>query len=90
MLRKSHLLSRCKTNGSKNLKKSLMHFDPDSRIFVLSNCNKIQLCDKFSSIILICSTRFPQLLFGRIGRMILMKEYVCLTTTAIKMGKKHF
>ena len=31
-----------------------MHFDPDARVFVLSNCHKIQLCDKFSSVIFIC------------------------------------
>ena len=38
MLNKSHSLSRYKVNGSKNKnKKCLMHFDPDARVFVLSN-----------------------------------------------------
>ena len=67
-----------------------MHFDPDARVFVLSNWPKIQLCDKFSSIIFICLTPFPQLKFGLIGCMILMKEYVSLTTAAMKMGKRHY
>ena len=57
MLNKSHPLSRCKANSGKN-KKKLMHFDPDARVFVLSNSHKIQLCDKFSSVILICLTPF--------------------------------
>ena len=30
-----------------------MHFDPDARVFVLSNWHKIHLCDKFSSLIFI-------------------------------------
>ena len=37
MLNKSHPLSRCKTNSGKNKKKCLLHFDPDARVFVLSN-----------------------------------------------------
>ena len=36
MLNKSYPLSRCKANSGKN-KKSLMHFDTDARVFVLSN-----------------------------------------------------
>ena len=42
-------------------KKSLMHFDPDARVFALSNEHKLQLCDKFSSVIFICLTPFVQL-----------------------------
>ena len=36
MLNKSHPLSRYNANSDKNKKKSLMHFDPDARVFVLS------------------------------------------------------
>ena len=34
MLNKSHLLGRYKASSGKNEKKSLMHFDPDARVFV--------------------------------------------------------
>ena len=37
MLNKSHPLSRYKANSGRNKKKCLMHFDPDARVFVLSN-----------------------------------------------------
>ena len=37
VLNKSHPLSRYKTNSGKNKEKCLMHFDPDARVFVLSN-----------------------------------------------------
>ena len=37
MLNELHPLSRYKTNSGKNKKKCLMHFDPDPRVFVLSN-----------------------------------------------------
>ena len=37
MLNKSHSLSIYKANNGKNKKKCLMHFDPDARVFVLSN-----------------------------------------------------
>ena len=37
MLNKSHPLSRYKANSRKNKKKCLMPFDPDARVFVLSN-----------------------------------------------------
>ena len=50
MLNKSYPLSRYKANGGKNKEKCLIHFDPVARVFVLSNCHKIQLCDKFSSL----------------------------------------
>ena len=42
MLNKSRPLSRYKANSGKN-KKWMMHFDPDARVFVLSNSHKIQL-----------------------------------------------
>ena len=90
MSSKSHPLSRYKKNSCKNKKRSLMHFDPDARVFVLSNWHKIQLCEKFSSVIFICLTPFSKIQFGPIGCMILMKEYVSLTTAAMKMGKRHF
>ena len=37
MLNKSHPLSRYKANSGKNKNKWLMHFDPDARVFVVSN-----------------------------------------------------
>ena len=55
-----------------------------------SNWHKIQLCDKFSSVIFICLTPFSQLYFGPTGCMILIKEYVSLKTIAMKMSKRHF
>ena len=60
-----------------------MHFVPDARVFVLSNWHKIQLCDKFSSVIFICLTLFSQLQLGLIGCMISVKGYVSLTTAAM-------
>ena len=67
-----------------------MHFDPDARVLVLSNWDKIKLCDKFSAIIFFCLTPFFQLQFGLIGCMVLMKEYVPKTTGAMKTGKRNF
>ena len=67
-----------------------MRFGSDARAFVLNNWNKIQLCDNSFSVTFVCLTPFSQLQFGLIGCMILMKEYVSLTTAAIKMGKRHF
>ena len=61
MLNKSHPLSRYKANSGKNEEKCLMHFDPDARVFVLSNWHKIQFCDKIFSVILIYLTQFSQL-----------------------------
>ena len=87
MLNKSDLLSRYKANSFKNKEKCLMHLDPDARVFVLRNWHKIQLCGKFPSVIVFC---LIQLKFGLITCMILMKEYVSLTTAAMKMGKIHF
>ena len=37
MLNKSHPLSKYKVNSGENKKKCWMHFDPDARVFVLSN-----------------------------------------------------
>ena len=64
-----------------------MHFDPDARVFVLSNWHKIQLLWQIFFSNLICLTPFSQLWLGLIDCMILMKEYVSLATAAMKMGK---
>ena len=61
MLNKLHPLSRYKVNSGKNKEKSLVHFDPEATVFVYSNWHKMQLCDKFSSVIFICLTLFSQL-----------------------------
>ena len=95
MLNKSHpLIHSADTADIRQIvvkiKKIFDHLGPDARVFVLGNWHKIQLCDKFSSVIFTCLTPFSQLLFGRIGCMILMKEYVSLTSAAMKMGKRHF
>ena len=90
MLNKSHPLSRYWGNSGRNKEKCLMNFIPDARVFVLSNWHKIQLCEKFSSVICICLAPFSQLLFGLISCMILMNECVSLTTAAMKMGKMNF
>ena len=37
MLNKSHSLNIYKTNSDKNKKKSLIHFDPEARVFILNN-----------------------------------------------------
>ena len=37
MLNKSHPLGKYKEKNGKNKKKTLMHFNPDARAFVLSN-----------------------------------------------------
>ena len=66
-----------------------MHFGPETKLFTLSNWDKTQLCDKFYSVIFICLTPFSQLYFGLIGCMVLMKEYLSLTTAGMKMGKRH-
>ena len=67
-----------------------MHFDPDARVFALSNRQKIQLFDKCTSIIFTCLTPFSQLQFGLMECVVLMEEYVSLTTTAMKICKRHF
>ena len=67
-----------------------MHFDPDARVFVPSNWHKIQLLRQIFFSYIICLTPFSQLYLGLIDCMILMKEYVSLTTSAMKMGKRHF
>ena len=67
-----------------------MHFGLETRVFTLSNWHKIQLCDKFYSVIFICLTPFSQLYFGLIGCMVLMKEYISLTTAGVEMGERLF
>ena len=84
MLKKSHPLNRFITNRVKNY---FMHFHPDARVVVLSNWHKIQVCDKFSSVIFICLTPFSKLWFGIIGSMILIQEYISLRNAAVKMAK---
>ena len=70
--------------------KCLIHFDPDARVFDISNWHKIQLLWQIFSSNLICLTPFSQLWLGLIDCMILMKEYVSLTAAAMKMGKIYF
>ena len=72
------------------IKKRLMHFDPDARVFVLSNWHKIQLLEQIFFSNLICFTPLSQLKLELIDCMILMKEYVSLTIPAMKMGKSYF
>ena len=67
-----------------------MHFDPDARVFVLSNWHKIQLLWQIFFSNIICLTPFSQLSLGLIYCMILLKEYVSLTTAAMKMGERDF
>ena len=67
-----------------------MHFDPDARAFVLSNWHKIQLLWQIFISNLICLTPFCQLKLGLMDCMILMKEYVSLTTAAMEMSKRDF
>ena len=67
MLNKLHSLSIYNTKTGKNKKKCLIYFDPDGRVFVLSNCHMIQLCVKFSSVIFIYLTPFSELFFGLLG-----------------------
>ena len=67
-----------------------MLFDSDARVFVLSYWHKIQLLWQIFFSNHICLTSFSQLWLGLIDCMILMKEYVSLTTAAMKMGKRHF
>ena len=68
----------------------IRQFDPIARVFALSNWHKIQICGKFPSVVFICLTPVSQLQFGLIGCMILINEYVSLTTDAMKMSKRHF
>ena len=67
-----------------------MHFDPDARVFVLRDWHKIQLLWQIFFSNLICLTQFSQLWLAPIDCMILMEEYVFLTTAAMKMGKRDF
>ena len=72
------------------IKKMFDAFDPDARVFVLSNWHKVQLLWQIFFGNLICLTPFSQLWLGLIDCMILMKEYVFLTTAAMKIGKRDF
>ena len=67
--------------------KCLMHFDCDAMVFVLSNWHKKQLCERFSSYLF--NSMFS-IIIGLIGGMILMEEYVSLTTANLKLGKRHY
>ena len=78
ILNKSHPLKRYNANSGKNKKKSLMHFDPDARVFILSNWNKIQLLWQIFFSNLLCLTPFSQLQLGLIDCVISIKEYVSL------------
>ena len=64
------------------------HFDPAARVFAIEH--KIQLCDNLYSALFICLTPFSQGCLGLIGCMILMEEFVSLTTVAMEIGKKNF
>ena len=90
MLNKSHPLSRYKANSGKNKKNVWCILTLMLGSLFLAIDTRYNFCDKFSSVIFICLTPFSQLLFGRIGCMILMKEYVSLTSAAMKMGKRDF
>ena len=82
MLNKSHPLSRYKANSGKYNKKNVWYI----------------LTLKLGSLSLAIDTRYnfvtnflqKSLSVWLIGCMILMKEYVSLTTAAMKMGKRHF
>ena len=60
-----------------------MHFDPDARVFVVSYWHKVQLLWQIFFSNLICLTPFSQLQLRLINCMILMKEYVSLTTAVM-------
>ena len=64
-----------------------MHFNRESRIFVLRNWHKMQRRGKRSSVIFFGLTPFSQLQFKLIGCMILMEGYDFLTTAAKKWMK---
>ena len=83
MLNKSHPLSRYKAKSGEN-KKIFGAFDLDASVFVLSNWHKIQLLWQ------IFFSDLSQLWLGPIDCMILMKEYVSMTTAVMKMDKRDF
>ena len=70
-------------------------FNPAAKVFALSSWHKIQLLWKIFFSNFICLTPFSQLwLINMVSQltdsMTLMKEYVLLTTAAMKMGERHF
>ena len=78
MLNKSHPLSRHKSNNGKNKKKNvwcILTLIPGS--LSLATDSNLYLIES-------------QLYFGLIDCMILINEYVSLTTAAMKLGKRHF
>ena len=89
MLNRSHALSRYKTNGSKNKKKCLIHFDSDARVFVHNNWHKIQLYHKFFSNLHLFDSFFSIIVWS--NRLHVFDGFdVSVTTAAMKMGKRHF
>ena len=84
MLKKSHPLRKYMTNGGKNEKKYYF-----VKILLCDNL-KILLCDNFPSALFISLTPIFQGQFGVIGCMILMKEFVSLTTAAMEIRKRYF
>ena len=90
MLNKSHPLSKYKANICKNKKKNvrcILTLMLGSLFLPIDT--RYNFCEKFSSVILSVSL-FSQLWLGLIDCVILMKEYVSLTTAAMKMGERHF
>ena len=90
MLNKSHPLSRYKANSGKDKKNVSWILTLMLGSMFLATDTRYNFCDKFSSVIFVCLTPFSKLQLGLIGCMILMKEYVSLTTAVMKMGKRHF
>ena len=84
MLKKSHPLRKYMTNDGKNEKKILLCED------IICDNLKILLCDNFPSALFISLTPISQGQFGVIGCMILMKEFVSLTTVAMEIRKRYF
>ena len=81
MLNKSHPLSRYKANSGKN-KKNVWCI-----LTLMLGSLSLAIDTRYNFV-----TNFLQksLSVWLIGCMILMKEYVSLTTAAMKMGKRHF
>ena len=89
MLNKLYSLSRYKTNSEENKKNVWCIFT----LMLGSLSLAIDTRYNFVTIFLqqFLSVRLHFLLqFGLIGCMILIKEYVSLTTAATKIGKRHF
>ena len=65
-----------------------MHFGPAAMVLAMGR--KVHFCANFFSVVFFCLTPFPQGYFGLIGVIIVMKEFVSLTTLAMEIGKRHF